>query len=337
MKPQSLIYQQIQNYMIENINSNRSDFQFECFKNLKSERDRWNFINETKNSKRTKTEIFSLKNSFGDTVTDQKRIANLLNYRFSKLGEYLGQTRQYMNNTSKEIKNNNKKISHQPISLFECKKHLKRLNKNKPLGPSNIPAWALKDCLNLLAEPLCFMINAFIEEGKFPEHLKQAHVIPIYKKGDNEDPDNYRPISITSSLAKVFEQILREQMNEYLERNNLLGPLQFGFPAKYSTTDALLYATENIRKDLNDNQSTAAAFLDLSKAFDSMSHEILLEKLHYLNFDEKAIKMIKSFLTGRYQTVKLSTCSSDWIQLYQGVPQGTVLGPLHITIDDSSQ
>ena len=77
-----------------------------------------------------------------------------------------------MNDTSKEIKNNNKKFSLQPISLFECKKHLKRLNKNKPLGPSNIPAWALKDCLNLLAEPLCFMVNAFIEEGKFPEYLK---------------------------------------------------------------------------------------------------------------------------------------------------------------------
>ena len=139
------------------------------------------------------------------------------------------------------------------------------------------------------------MINALIEEGKFPEHLKQAHVIPIYKKGDKEDPDNYQPISITSSLAKIFEQILREQMNEYLERNNLLGPMQFGFRAKYSTTDALLYATENIRKDIDDNQSTAAAFLDLSKAFDSMSHEIFLEKLHHLNFDEKAIKMTKSF------------------------------------------
>ena len=153
-----------------------------------------------------------------------------------------------------------------------------QLNKNKPLGPSDIPAWALKDCLNLLAEPLCFMINAFIEDGKFPEHLKQAYVIPIFKKGDNEDPDNYRPISITSSIAKVFEQILREQMNEYLERNKLLGPMQFGFRAKYSTTDALLFATEHIRTDLDANRSTAAAFLDLSKAFNSMSHEILLKK-----------------------------------------------------------
>ena len=162
-----------------------------------------------------KTEIFSLKNSFGDIVTDQKRIANLLNYRFSNLGEYFGQARQYMSTTSNEIQNNDRKFSLQLISIFECKIHLKRLNKNKSLGPSDIPAWALKDCLSLLPEPLCSMINAFIEEGKFPEHPKRAHVIPIFRKGDNEDPDNYRPISITTSLAKVFEQILREQMNEY--------------------------------------------------------------------------------------------------------------------------
>ena len=189
-----------------------------------------------------------------------------------------------MNTTSKEIKNNNEKFSLQPIGLFKCEKHLKRLNKNKPLSPSNIPAWALKDCRNLFAEPLCFMINAFIEKGKFPEPKTSTLYRSI--RDDNEDPDNYRPISITSSLAKNFEQILREQVNEYLERNNLLGPLQFGFRAKYSTMDALLYATENMK-----NISTAPAFLDLSKALDSMSHEIFSEKLH-LNFDGKAIKMI---------------------------------------------
>ena len=87
---------------------------------------------------------------------------------------------------------------------MNAKKHLKRLNKNKPLGPSDIPAWALKDCFNLLAEPLFFMINAFIEEGKFPEHPKEAHIIQIYKKGDNEDPDKHRTISTKSSLAKIF-------------------------------------------------------------------------------------------------------------------------------------
>ena len=149
MEPQSLMYQQIQNELTKIINSNRSGFQIEYFKNLKSERHRWSFINETMNSKRTKTEIFSLKNSFGDTVTDQKRIANLLKYRFSKLGEYFGQARQYMNSMSK--KNTKQK--------YKSRKLLKRLIRNKPLGPSVIKAWALKDSLNLLTESICFMIN----------------------------------------------------------------------------------------------------------------------------------------------------------------------------------
>ena len=78
-----------------------------------------------------------------------------------------------------------------------------------------MPAWALKDCLNILAEPLCDLANTFIQEGRFPNHLKQAYVIPIHKKGDCEDPNNYRPISITAALAKIFEKVLREQMSNY--------------------------------------------------------------------------------------------------------------------------
>ena len=121
--------------------------------------------------------------------------------------------------------------------------------------------WALKDCLNILAEPLCDIVNTFIEEGRFPNHLKQAYVVPIYKKGDCEDPNNYRPISISAALAKNFEKVLREQMSNCLESNKVLTQRQFGFRSNYSTTDALLYATENIRKKL-DNGSTAAAFID---------------------------------------------------------------------------
>ena len=221
---------------------------------LKFELDQWNFINKARNSKRIKTKFVSLKNSSGDTVIDQKRIANLLNYRFSKIGEYFGQARQYTSRTSKKYK---ALLGNSGFSPLVCsnakKKHLKRLNKNKPLGPSDIPACALKDCSNLISEPLCFVINAFIEECKSPEHLKQAHVVSIYKKGDNENPDNYSPISITSSLAKAFEHSLSEQMNEYLEGNKLLGQLQLGFRTKCSTTDALIYAMENTKKILDDN------------------------------------------------------------------------------------
>ena len=205
---------------------------------------------------------------------------------------------------------------------------MRSLNTKKPLGPSNIPAWALKDSLNVIAEPLTFLINAFLEQGKFPNHLKRAHVVPIYKNGDAEEPNNYRPISITSALSKVFEKLICNQILEHLERNNLLSQIQFGFRAKYSTTDALLYATEKIRSDIDNNKMVAAAFLDLSKAFDSISHEILLEKLENLGFDQIAISLIGSYLSNRTQKVVIQNTSSDWIDLYQGVPQGTILGPL---------
>ena len=82
---------------------------------------------------------------------------------------------------------------------------------NDPLGPSIIPAWALKNSLSVIAEPFCFLINAFLQEGKFPGDLTQAHICPIFIKGDTEDPNNYRPISITAALSKVFEKAIREQ------------------------------------------------------------------------------------------------------------------------------
>ena len=106
-----------------------------------------------------------------------------------------------------------------PSVFMNVKNSYLCLNKNKPIGPCSIPAWVLKDCRNVIAQPLCYLINAFIIEGKLPNHLKHALVTPFYKKGNREDPCKYRPISITPGLTKKFKKVPRKQMNEYLEEN----------------------------------------------------------------------------------------------------------------------
>ena len=215
INPNDENYHLNQNKLLESLNSDEMNKHIEFFRNLTSEKDKWNFINEARNSQRTKTNISSLRNSFGDLITDPKRIANLLNYRFSKLGDYASKKIPYkkLNNKNPERKS---LFRFQPISIFDIKKHIHNLNSNKLFVPSKIPAWAIKDVLNVIAEPLCYLVNTFVQERKFPNHLKQAFVIPIFKKGDPENATNYRPISITSALAILFEKILRQQTSEYL-------------------------------------------------------------------------------------------------------------------------
>ena len=128
---------------------------------------------------------------------------------------------------------------------------IKQLNKNKPQGPSNIPAWAIKDGATVIAPHLQHIFNNCISQSNFPACLKIAQVIPLYKKDDPEEPSNYRPISITPCISKVFELLIRDQIVEHLNRNKILTNSQYGFRKKYSTTDALMYCTEFIRNEIN--------------------------------------------------------------------------------------
>ena len=198
----------------------------------------------------------------------------------------------------------------------------------KAPGPSKIPAWALKDGCNEIYTHLTFLSNEFLKNKTYPCKLKKAIVAPIYKKEDPELPENYRPISITGALSNVFEKLLYKQINEYLISQKLLSNTQFGFRTSYSTIDAILFCTEAFRKAIDNNKTVACSLLDLSKAFDSIDHTYLKQKLRGLNFPEEAIEMINSFITNRSQKTIVNNTESDWITLEQGVPQGTVLGPL---------
>ena len=206
------------------------------------------------------------------------------------------------------------------------------MNTSKPVGPSKIQAWAVKDAKAALAEPPCYLINQFITEGKFPEDLKKACVAPPFKKGNPEDSLNYRPISVTSVLAKIFEKAFSSQITSFLEREQLLSVSQFGYRKQISTIDSILKLTEQIRLELNKRKNVTVV-LDLSKAFDSINHKILLRRLENIGFDEHANNLVENYLSERTQRVVLNGIESDWINLKRGVPQVTILGPLLFNIN----
>ena len=218
----------------------------------------WILSTKSETVKKTQTEIQRLKNSFGTVLTNGNDIANLLNYKFSALVDYFSKKEQY------QFCNNPARHSNKFIFRYMTTKEifdiLNNLNVKKPFCPSLIPAWALRDAREHIVEPLCFLFNQFLTVQRFPDHLKRAHVLPLFKKDDPEDPIIYRPISLTGALAKVFEILLRDQILAYLEKNMLLATTQFGYRKKVSTTDALLYCTEKIRYDLNKKTSSQELF-----------------------------------------------------------------------------
>ena len=261
------------------------------FISLNTEKSRWKFIQEVRNNEKQRIVIDTLRNSFGELITNGKDIAHLLNFKFSVLGEYFGESKKIDKTLSSAETGNANRFFFKYVTCKEVHDLIKCLNVNKPLGPSKIPAWALKDAQSVLAEPLCFLINEFISESSFPTDLKRALVSPLYKKGNTEDPTNYRPISVTGALAKIFEQVIRNQINDK----------QFGYRKKVSTTDAILQCMEYVRTEMDKKNTVCGAFLDLSRAFDSISHEILIEKLKCLGFDGTSTQLIRSYLKDRTQ------------------------------------
>jgi len=206
---------------------------------------------------------------------------------------------------------------------------LGKLKNKKSTGPDSIPNIVLKKLPKIAHEFLAKLINQVLSSGKFPTSWKAAHVIPIPKpdKPANE-VKNLRPISLLNCLSKVLERILHERILEFCNENDILPNNQFGFRKGHSTVHALLRMYEEAIMGFNDRKITIAAFLDIKKAFETMWIEGLIYKLIKMKFPNYLIKIILSYLKDRSFRVKMSDQLSVSISVNDGVPQGSILGPL---------
>ena len=215
-----------------------------------------------------------------------------------------------------------------PISPEDVEVLISTLRVHTAIGPESIPTIILKQFKKLLLKPLTNLINLSFSTGLFPKILKQAKIIPIFKKGDGQDCNNYRPISLLSNISKIIEKLVHMQLCGFLAFNNFLCTNQYGFPNLHPTNHALITITEKIRKAIDNGEITCGVFLDLQKAFDTVDHEILLSKLEHYGIRGVPLKWFKTFLTQQYQYVSIKNSISETLTNDHGVSQGSVLGPL---------
>ena len=175
----------------------------------------------------------------------------------------------------------------EPTGEFEVASIIKAMKNKKSCGMDGISSETLKCCSPIIERHLALAFNKCIDEGVFPDIFKIAKVVPLFKKGDEKDPANYRPISLLSSLSKVFEKILHNRMIRFTEKNDLICPMQYGFRNNMSCVDAIAAITEFVRTEIDKKAQGQACFIDLQKAFDTLDHHILLKKLEDYGFRGK--------------------------------------------------
>ena len=200
--------------------------------------------------------------------------------------------------------------------------------KNKKCQINDFSVEILKENALVIAHPLTFIFNQSIREGKFPNSMKKALIVPIYKKGAKSNVDNYRPISLLNVFSKIFEKIMKKFLVDFIEANNIISHNQFGFQRGKSTQDALVLFSKNLYNNLDQSNHVLSIFVDFSKAFDTVPHNILLKKLEFYGIRGVLNNWFKDYLSNRSQQTKVSNHLSNVKTIKFGVPQGSVLGPL---------
>ena len=213
------------------------------------------------------------------------------------------------------------------VNEFDILEIVHNFKDKKSADWTEIDMSLVKNIIVNIVKPLTYICNQSFQSGIFPSKMKTAKVIPIFKNGDRHLFNNYRPISLLSQFSKILEKLFVKRLDSFIEKHNLLSNHQYGFRGNRSTSMAVMELVEEVSTAIENGDYTVGVFIDLKKAFDTIDHNLLLNKLEKYGVRGIANSWIKSYLEDRYQYVQLNNVKSELERVTFGVPQGSVLGP----------
>ena len=288
----------------------------------------WTLIKETLQQKK-KQELPAEFIWNDQIITDLDEIANKFNTYFINIGHSLSEQIHATRSSDEYLSNRTNTIFNFTEVNEECiDRIINKMKSKSSTGYDNISNKLIKSARDVLIKPLTLLMNQIIHTGEFPKHLKIAKVKPLFKKGNQSSFTNYRPISLLPSISKIFEHVMTSQLMEYFTSKNLFCLQQFGFRPGHSTELAALKLVNYIITEMDNCNIPTNIYIDLSKAFDTLNFDILLNKLDYYGIQGCANRLIHSYLTDRWQFVDFNGHKSCYLPIKTGVPQGSVLGPL---------
>jgi len=289
----------------------------------------WKVLNTMISKKQVRKKIGQMEVN-GNTIDNPEIIVNHFNKYFANVGPELAKKIKKVSKKPTDYMENRSLNSMylSPTTQFEVIEVITKLKNTNSIGHDNIPNKVIKYCKSELALVLGDIINHSMTEGIFPDLLKTAKIVPVFKADDVRLVNNYRPISVLTTFSKIFETIVFQRLNNYLEKNNILHENQFGFRKGLSTCTALLQLIDELASSVDKKRITVGVFIDLAKAFDTVDHRILLQKLEHYGIRGNVLAMFASYIGNRKQYVTIDGVRSELANIICGVPQGSILGPI---------
>ena len=327
-------YKKLKKFCEKHINLARDKYHKKYFEEYQyNSKKQWEMINKLLGRKGKQNSKFKLRRDDGNLINSNRDVAEHFNAYFANIATRIkeqisarttfdpGGHARYLDSQVEES------MFISPTDPVEIQRTICTL-KNKATQDVKVePLKIAKDCPKF-CEILSNVVNSSFNEGCFPTSLKIAKVVPIHKGGSKLDVKNYRPISLLCTFSKIYEKLMHRRVLDFLERHSTLFEGQYGFRPGRSCEHALLDATNTIRHNLSKKEVSLLLLLDFSKAFDVISHDILLDKLYHYGIRGLAHQWFKSYLSSRSQYVSIGGTNSSSQSMRHGVPQGSILGPL---------